>query len=139
MPRARLTWYAESIIPYKFIRHISDNEKEELINAVKKELISKELAKSCINKLRELRLIGEWLVELWYFEIFENRKDEATGYNYEKQGMNVWRAEWITTAVPPTVLEMDNEIVHRTRTFRKIKVNNLELRVEAYFTLSGED
>jgi len=139
LPRVRLTWYAESIIPYRFIKNISDNEKERLIKAVERKLIDKELAKSCISKLRELHLIGEWLVELWYFEIFEDRKDDATGYNYEKPGINVWRAEWITTAVPSSVLEKDVEIVSKTRTFKKIKVDNLELRVEAYFTLSEED
>ncbi len=139
MPRARLTWYAESVIPYKLIKDIDEKEREKLIRAVERKLINKDLAKSCINKLRELQLIGEWLVELWYYEIFEDRKDDATGYNYEKPGINVWRAEWITTAVPSSVLEKDEEIVHRTRTYKSIRVNNLELRVVAYFTISEED
>ncbi len=139
MPRARLTWYAESLIPFKLIRNMGDVERNKLIKSVERKLIDKDLAKMCINKLRKLDLIGEWLIELWYYEIFEDRKDDASGYNYEKHGINVWRAEWVTTAVPSSVLEKDKEIVNTSTSFKRIKVDNFELKVTAYFTITEED
>ena len=106
---------------------------------MEKKLVDPELAKTCINKLREIKLIGEWLAELWYHEIFEDRKDYASGQTMEEKGLNVWRVEWIYTAVPISVLEKNNTIVSKTRTKKKIKVDKLEFFAEAYFTLEEED
>jgi len=139
MPRARLTWYAEAMIPIKLYEKLDVNKRKKIAHELERRLIDKELAKSCIDKLKKLKLVGEWLIELWYFEILEGRKDVATGHTMEKSGLNVWRAEWIYTAVPITVIEMDNEIVKVTRTKKMVEVDNLKFYIEAYFTITEED
>ena len=138
MPRARLTWYAEVVIPQKLCEKM-DQMKMSMIRELEKKLIDKELAKICTQKLKKLDLVGEWLVELWFFEILEDRKDFATGYNIEAQGINVWRAEWVYTAVPSRVLAMDEKIVKITKTRKKINLDRLTFFVEAYFTITEED
>jgi len=132
-------WYAECMIPKKLFEKMKSEERRKLVREIERRLLDPELARECVNKLKKLKLVGEWLVELWYYEIFEERKDYATGTSMEEKGLNVWRAEWIYTAVPLSVIEMDNEIVKTTHTKKKLSVDKLVFNVEAYFTIAEED
>ena len=139
MPRVRLTFYAETLIPWSTVKRIGDEGVKEIASRFRSLIFKEKLVEECVERLRKLQLVGEWLLELWYYEILEDRYDLANGMTKEKAGINIWFFEWVTTAVPLRVIEMEDRIRRETTIRKKLTINNTQLDIEAYLIISEED
>ncbi|MHA1617532.1 MAG: hypothetical protein ACTSX9_09525 [Candidatus Njordarchaeales archaeon] len=139
MPRIRITFYAEALIPWNIAKKLKSEEINKMALEFRNIIFRHGLVEKCLNKLRKLGLVGEWLRELWFFELSEERLDSAYGVSKEKKGLNVWFFQWVYAAAPTEVIDMEDKIKRETTIREKIRINNLEMLVESYITVAEED
>jgi len=102
-------------------------------------LLRHKLLEKCLNKLKKMGLVGEWLRELWFYEISEEKSDVANGTTREKEGLNIWYFQWVYTAAPLEVIAMEDRIQKETMTRERVRIDNIDAIIESYITVAEED
>ena len=139
MPRIRIMFYAEMLIPWNLAKKVGEKKVKEIASKFHSILLRHKLLEKCLNKLKKMGLIGEWLRELWFYEISEEKSDVANGTTREKEGLNIWYFQWVYTAAPLEVIAMEDKIQKETMTKERVKIDNIDAIIESYITVAEED